>query len=232
VDDERSGCGDSLEVIESTLVDFNGTVLVVSHDRTFLDNAATSTIAFTGDNEIHEYVGGNTDYLRQRPQPQGGTAPLRTVPAAKPRARTRKLSNKERAELEALPELIDTLESEKSALHEKLSNPSIYQNGEDIPALKKRLDAIDQELDAALERWEILDLNHPDIGPVKISFATPPNSRSNDVVLSNSKPQKGGRYGTNDTGHRTGNRRGVYLGVPVLGSQPTSLCFVETVHRR
>ncbi|SVD75962.1 uncharacterized protein METZ01_LOCUS428816, partial [marine metagenome] len=138
---------ETLEVIESTLVDFTGTVLVVSHDRTFLDNVATSTIAFTGDSEIHEYVGGYADYLRQRPEPFEVAAPPRTVPASKPRTRTRKLSNKERAELEAFPELIDTLESEKSALHEKLSNPSVYLNGEDIPALKKRLDAIDQELD-------------------------------------------------------------------------------------
>ena len=148
---------ETLEVLESTLVDFTGTVLVVSHDRTFLDNVATSTMTFTGNSEIHEYVGGYTDYLRQRPEPLEMAAPPRNVPASKLRTRTRKLSNKERSELEALPELIDTLESKKSTLHEKLSDPSIYQNGEDIPALKNRLDAIDQELNTALERWETLE---------------------------------------------------------------------------
>jgi ATP-binding cassette subfamily F protein uup len=148
---------ETLEVLESTLVDFTGTVLVVSHDRTFLDNVATSTIAFEGDDQINEYVGGYADYLRQRPQPMDTVStPKESDRAAKPRNLKRKLSNKERTELESLPERIDALESEKSALHAKLSDPAVYQNGEDIPALKNRLDEIDIELDMALERWEAL----------------------------------------------------------------------------
>jgi ATP-binding cassette subfamily F protein uup len=167
---------ETLEILESTLVDFSGTVLVVSHDRTFLDNVVTTTIAFDAVHEIHEYVGGYTDFLRQHPE---AIAESRTTPdrngtsdkkkpavlgqiseqdrTAKPRNKSRKLSNKEREELKVLPDEIDTLEAEKKALHEQMSDPSIYLKGGNISELRQRLEAIDQELETSLERWEKLD---------------------------------------------------------------------------
>ena len=148
---------ETLEILESTLVEFTGTVLVVSHDRTFLDNVVTSTIAFDHNHDIHEYVGGYSDYLRQRNQPAVETTLTTKPKGTKPKPKGRKLSNRERKELASLPDTIDELEAEKTALHTKLSGPAIYQSGEDISPLKDRLDTIDLELDAALERWEELD---------------------------------------------------------------------------
>jgi len=148
---------ETLEILESTLVEFTGTVLVVSHDRTFLDNVVTSTIAFDDNHDIHEYVGGYSDYLRQRDQPAVETTPTNKPEPTKPKPRGRKLSNRERKELASLPDTIDGLEAEKTALHAKLSDPAFYQSGENISAPKDRLDAIDLELDAALARWEELD---------------------------------------------------------------------------
>ena len=151
---------ETLEILESTLVNFSGTVLVVSHDRTFLDNVVTSTIAFDGCDDIHEYVGGYTDYLRQRPTQE--KLGVRQKPADRESTdrqthTVRKLSNRERAELESLPELIDALESERDELHGKLSDPAVYQNGSDIPAMKTRLESIDTDLELAFSRWEALD---------------------------------------------------------------------------
>jgi len=150
---------ETLEVLESTLVNFSGTVLVVSHDRTFLDNVVTSTIAFDGEGAIQEYVGGYTDYLRQRPDvslPPPAAKPKPKKPANTSTA-TRKLTNKEREELESLPGRIETLEAERDTLHKDLSDPAVYQDGERIPKMKTRLDEIDSELEVAFVRWEELD---------------------------------------------------------------------------
>ncbi len=149
---------ETLEVLESALVNFTGTVLVVSHDRTFLDNVVTSTIAFDDQNGITEYVGGYTEYLRQRPEIKLPSEPApKPERAEPPRVKDRKLTNRERAELEALPDRIDALEAEKNQLHKTLSDPAVYQSGDDIPSMKSRLDAIDVELEEAFVRWETLD---------------------------------------------------------------------------
>jgi ABC transport system ATP-binding/permease protein len=152
---------ETLEILESTLVNFDGTVLVVSHDRTFLDNVVTSTIAFESDGAIKEYVGGYADYQRQRvsattasdAQPKQESLEKKT----RPKQPNRKLTNRERSELESLPDRIDALETERDKLHQTLSDPSVYQNGDDIPEMKARLESIDSELATAFSRWEELD---------------------------------------------------------------------------
>jgi len=154
---------ETLEVLESTVVDFSGTVLVVSHDRTFLDNVATSTISFDGRGGVHEYVGGYTDYVRQRPEPKSDR-PTKKKPdptTDRKKSRDRKLTNRERLELQQLPERIDHLETDRDDLHQKLSDPAIYQDGSDIPALKARLEEIYQELERSFHRWEELEAIRP-----------------------------------------------------------------------
>ena len=151
---------ETLEVLESTLVDFTGTVLVVSHDRTFLDNVATSTIAFDGSHP-REYVGGYSDYVRQtQPAVKSESKPPSTSPtppAKRERQRTRKLTNREREELSSLPDRITTLEAERDQIHETMSHPAVYQDSARIPDLKSRLEAIEPELQEAYTRWEELD---------------------------------------------------------------------------
>jgi ABC transport system ATP-binding/permease protein len=146
------------------LQDYEGTVFLVSHDRSFLDNVVTSTIAFEGDGTWREYEGGVTDWLVQSKRRQEASA----VPAAaRPKAERkpeptspparRKLSYKEQRELEALPALIDALEQEQRAIQEELSDGGLYRDDPPRAAqLAERVAAIEDELMAALERWEHL----------------------------------------------------------------------------
>ncbi len=149
---------ETLEILESMVVDFPGTILLISHDRVFLDHVATSTIAFEGTHGINEYVGGYNDWLRQRPEP-----PVEAKKSAKlknrltPKERGRKLSYKEQKELNRLPAKIDHLEGEQQALHETLADPASYQNGTDIPDLNVRLETMTAELETAYARWEGLE---------------------------------------------------------------------------
>jgi len=149
---------ETLEILESMVVDFPGTILLISHDRVFLDHVATSTIAFEGAYGINEYVGGYNDWLRQRPEP-----PVEEKKAAKlknrltPKERGRKLSYKEQKELNRLPAKIDHLEAEQQALHETLANPASYRNGTDIPDLNARLETMTADLETAYARWEGLE---------------------------------------------------------------------------
>src|SRR5262249_29955045 len=116
---------ETLDLLEDLLLEFSGTLIVVSHDRAFLDNVVTSTLVLEGGGRVGEFVGGYTDWLRQRtpvaetPAPKQKVAPPPTV-AAKPKKR--KLSFKESAELASLPDRIDALESEKSRLYESLAD--------------------------------------------------------------------------------------------------------------
>jgi ATP-binding cassette subfamily F protein uup len=158
---------ETLELLEELVSNFPGTVLLVSHDRVFLDRVVTSTIAFEGGGKVQEYVGGYEDYLRQRQLPApAGTTPRREDPgaAAAParaetkRARVRKLSYKEQLELEALPGRIAALEAEQAQLRGDVASPEFYKSPKDrIAAALARLDAVQIELDAALERWVELD---------------------------------------------------------------------------
>jgi ATP-binding cassette subfamily F protein uup len=161
---------DTLELLEELLQAFEGTVFLVSHDRRFLDNVVTSTIAWEGDPAFggrpgfwREYEGGYEDWKRQRerarvappaaaPAPRPAVAPAPA--AAAPRA---KLSYKEQRELDGLPARIEALEAEQKALQAELADPATYaRDAQSVPALHARHEALEAELLQALERWEAL----------------------------------------------------------------------------
>jgi ATP-binding cassette subfamily F protein uup len=154
---------ETLELLEALLVDFPGTVLLVSHDRAFLNNVVTSTLVFERNACFREYVGGYDDWMRQR-APE--SAPVRQLaekvteklePARPARERVRKLSYKEERELEGLPQAIETLEAEQTELHQKLAEPNFYrQAGSEISKVTDRLQELQQQLHDAYARWESL----------------------------------------------------------------------------
>ena len=151
---------ESLELLEQALQDYAGTLLLVSHDRTFLDNVVTQILAPEGDGVWREYVGGWSDYLRQRQPP---AAPLSRADASAPRepggskAKT-KLTYKETRELESLPADIEALEAEQHALAAKMSAPDYYrQPPETLRADQARSAEIERLLMEKLERWEALE---------------------------------------------------------------------------
>jgi ATP-binding cassette subfamily F protein uup len=152
---------ETLELLEELLAEYSGTLLLVSHDRAFLDNVVTSTLVFEGDGRIGEYVGGYADWLRQRAvaKPEAKPAAPKQVPAkaAEP-AKRRKLSYKEQRELETLPDRIEALETEQQALQAQISQPSFYQqDNETVSATLARCEELEQELEQCLERWEALE---------------------------------------------------------------------------
>jgi len=150
---------ETLDLLEELLLDFSGTLLLVSHDREFLNNVVTSTLAFEGDGTVREYVGGYDDWLRQRPQPAAEPVAVKAVEKVRNRTeKPRKLSFKEERELEALPEKIAALEDEQTTLHAQLADPDFYKNaGAGVAEINSRLAAIDEELEAAFARWEELE---------------------------------------------------------------------------
>jgi ABC transport system ATP-binding/permease protein len=172
---------DTLELLEDLLQNYDGTVFLVSHDRTFLDNVVTSTIAYEGDARWREYEGGVSDWLTQSrragdiarsrgqkaPVPfhitcdaeaaSTAAAPLAPAPASAPAAKARKLSYKEQRELAALPGQIAALEAEQASIHEALADGSLYaSDNARALALASRTAQIDDLLLEALERWEVL----------------------------------------------------------------------------
>jgi ABC transport system ATP-binding/permease protein len=154
---------ETLELLESLLVEYQGTVLLVSHDRAFLNDVVTSTLAIESDGAVKEYDGGYDDYLRQRRDeaPVEAKAPSNTgaSPPPRPQAdRPRKLSHKERKELEALPGRIEEMEAARAELHEAMAGPAFYrQDGGTIAEARARLETIESELASAYERWEALE---------------------------------------------------------------------------
>src|SRR3990167_5475503 len=151
---------DTLELLEDLLADYAGTLLLVSHDRTFLDNVVTSTLVFEGEGKVGEYVGGYEDWARQRIAAERTEAPKRaSAPIEDKRGNgTRKLSYKEQRELEALPGKIESLEAERSQLHKLMGDGGFYkQPGDKITAAIGRLEAITSELEECYARWESLD---------------------------------------------------------------------------
>jgi len=154
---------ETLELLEQQLVEWPGTLLLVSHDRRFLDNVVTSTIAFEGQGRVEEYVGGYEDYLRQRAHPPTppSSAPARLARAdqEKPQAVARKKrSFKEEREYAELPARIAALEDEQQRLNALLADSAFYTKpGSEITATVDRVARIDEELLAAMERWDALD---------------------------------------------------------------------------
>jgi ATP-binding cassette subfamily F protein uup len=150
---------ESLELLEAALQDYGGTLLLVSHDRAFLDNVVTQTIAAEGDGVWKEYVGGYSDYLRQRPAAAPLTRGERAVGEREVREKSRlKLSYKETRELEALPHAIEALEAEQKELFARMHSPDYYrQPPEALRADQQRSAEIDALLHEKLERWEALE---------------------------------------------------------------------------
>jgi ABC transport system ATP-binding/permease protein len=158
---------ETLELLEERLVQFDGTVLLVSHDRAFLNNVVTSTIAFE-DGGVREYVGGYDDWLRQRSARQSPTSALtrRASEGASPispkgsatSAGSRKLTFKERQELDRLPAAIEQLEANIQTLHRDMAEPHFYQQtGPLIAKEQARLQQLEGKLAAAFERWVELE---------------------------------------------------------------------------
>ena len=154
---------ETLELLEELLLDYAGTLFLVSHDRAFLDNVVTSVIAFEGDGRLQEYAGGYADWLRCRARAATEIEKKPEAPAKArqeaPRAPAKgKLSFKENRELESLPAAIEALETEQRELGVKLADGELYRASPDeVKRLQARYAAIDEELLAALARWEELE---------------------------------------------------------------------------
>lgn len=153
---------ETLELLEELLLDFSGTLLLVSHDREFLNNVVTSTMVFEGKGRIVEYAGGYDDWLSQRQNPLVSPPPAEATPKKKKdraaKAASRKLTYKESRELETLPHTIETLEAEQRNLYAGMADPSFYQkSGEAVAKVKARLAEVEAELQQAYGRWEELE---------------------------------------------------------------------------
>ncbi|WP_066964042.1 ATP-binding cassette domain-containing protein [Microbulbifer sp. Q7] len=168
---------ETLELLEQLLMDFSGTVLLVSHDRAFLDNVVESCLAFEGDGIVREYVGGYHDFVRQggrfisaedqlksrKAAEAKAAGPADSPPAVSPEAtpkaqKAKKLSYKLQRELDALPAKIETLENEIAAMEKEVAAPDFYQqDSEKVQARLQVLTDLQQALDDAFERWAELD---------------------------------------------------------------------------
>jgi ATP-binding cassette subfamily F protein uup len=144
-------------------MDYQGTLLLVSHDRAFLDNVVTRSLVFEGDGVIGEYVGGYSDWLQQkkaaRPAGQAtgdpaAKAAAKTAATAKPKKR----SYRDQRELEDLPQQIEALDAEQTQLQAVIGEPGFYQQDkEEVAATLARLEVVGQELEACYSRWEELE---------------------------------------------------------------------------
>ncbi len=154
---------ETLELLEDLLVEFGGTVLLVSHDRAFLNEVSTSLLAFEGDGLISEYIGGYDDWQREKAAKAVAVAaeekgrreakPAVVAVDAEP-AKSRKLSNKERAELEELPKTIEALEAEQGVLTERLADPMFFKTaGAEVARATTRLHELEAEVATAYARW-------------------------------------------------------------------------------
>ncbi|RZU98299.1 ATP-binding cassette domain-containing protein [Spiribacter vilamensis] len=158
---------ETLELLEERLVDYTGTLLLVSHDRTFLDNVVTSVFVPEGGGRIGEYVGGYADWLRQTQQParsEGKASKTAGKPASSPK-KPRKLTYSEGTELDELPARIETLEAVAETARAKANDPGLYQQDADtIQATLDALEAAEAELSTAYERWEYLEAQRERLG--------------------------------------------------------------------
>ena len=155
---------DTLELLEQLLQDYSGTVLIVSHDRAFLDNVVTQSIVFEGEGRLTEIVGGYADWQawkqqQRAPEPAQASSPKTAAQSAtaKPAPKS-KLSYKEARELDALPAQLGALEAEQAQIAERLAAPALYQSSpQEAAALHARSEAIEAELLEVLARWEALE---------------------------------------------------------------------------
>jgi len=153
---------ETLELLEDLLLNYSGTLLLVSHDRAFLNNVVTSSIVFDTDGQLREYVGGYDDWLRQKPQAGSAQAAKSTkasVAEAKPAQKKKSsLTYQEQLDLKALPARIEELEAQQQAFSEKMSEPAFYQQDADaIAKVRQQVSELEAELNEAYERWELLE---------------------------------------------------------------------------
>ncbi|MGB1560083.1 MAG: ATP-binding cassette domain-containing protein [Sinimarinibacterium flocculans] len=153
---------ETLDLLEEQLIQYQGTVLLVSHDREFLDNVVTRSLVFEGGGTVGDYVGGHADWLRQRPAPApvAPSPPLRPspTPAATPPAARPALDARQRRELDALPRRIEKLEDEQAGLAARMNAPDFYAGERAaIAQVEARLLEIERELATAYARWESLE---------------------------------------------------------------------------
>ncbi len=163
---------ETLELLEAELVEWPGTLLLVSHDRAFLDNVVTSTFVFEGDGRVREYVGGYEDWVRQRPSlapppaaakpvgasGSGTSAPAKIATPAPAQQVVKKLSYRERRELDELPARIEKLEAEQHELAASVADSLFYTRGADvIRTTLAKLEEVQAELVKTLARWDALD---------------------------------------------------------------------------
>ena len=159
---------ETLELLEELLVGYDGTLLLVSHDRAFLDNVVTSTFVFEGDGIVTEYTGGYEDWVRQRDLVKPRTPPAPTVVASSapvfqpPKSlkieKGRKFLNREQKELDELPGLIEALEARQATLSNRLADPALYQKKDgEFQLLEKELNDIHHTIETSMARWEELE---------------------------------------------------------------------------
>jgi ATP-binding cassette subfamily F protein uup len=158
---------ETLELLEDMLVEFGGTLLLVSHDRAFLNEVCTSLLVFEGDGKIADYTGGYDDWQKEKAAKAAAIAAAgekakreakEAAAAGAAPKKSRKLSNKERAELEALPKKIEALEAEQVTLTAKLADVEFFKKGgAEVSKATTRLDAIEAELAVAFARWTELE---------------------------------------------------------------------------
>jgi ATP-binding cassette subfamily F protein uup len=149
---------ETLDLLEELLLDYQGTVLLVSHDRSFLNNVVTSSLIFAGNGQVEEIIGGYDDWLETQSTTSAQPKKEKAKPAQR-KERPRKISFKEKKELEELPKKIDILESEQTEIHQQMSDPKIYKagNGSLISDFKERLQTIEIEVEKAYQRWNELE---------------------------------------------------------------------------
>jgi ATP-binding cassette subfamily F protein uup len=152
---------ETLDLLEDLLINYAGTILIVSHDRTFINNIVTSTIVIEGGSVVNEYVGGYDDWLRQRPQeakPSRASASKKGAqPAQAPRAML-KFGFNQQKELDALPQTIEHFEREQQKLFQAMGDPGLYKKDKaDIVAMNDRLQEFERLLAEAYARWEELE---------------------------------------------------------------------------
>lgn len=148
---------ETLELVEEMLEAYQGTILMVSHDRDFLNNVVTSTIVFEGAGKVSEYVGGYDDWLRQKPR-QEAVKTASKVKAEKKKTAVKKLSYKEQRELDELPETIADLESQIEQLQNSMAQPNFYQQEKsEITKANEQMSDLESKLESAFERWEELE---------------------------------------------------------------------------
>ncbi len=167
---------DTLELLEALLIDYSGTIFLVSHDRAFLDNVVTQTIAYEGDGRWREYVGGyaDTEAARARAREAAARPAVVSAPNQSPKQSPKqanplaaspasalsksRLGFKEQRELAALPQTITALEVEQAAIAQRLADPALYREGPDEAVrLRQRAAQLEGELDAAMQRWDALE---------------------------------------------------------------------------